>query len=191
MHQIEIVNLALTRLGLPGVVSLTEESTEAAACAKVWDAAVRAALQEHRWGFNTRRQALALKEREPAGSAYGFAYSAPADLLQPYEIFQADVTRDRPVPFVYEGNLIFTDREGAILIYGAAVDHATAFSSQFCDALAWRVASEVAAPLTQKPSLMEYAVTRYQDSLARAKASAGNAQRPRNDKIPGYIRARG
>ena len=191
MHQIEIVNLALTRLGLTSVTSLGEASAEASAAAKVWDAAVRAALQEHRWGFNTKRAALPLRMENPAGSTFLFRYGAPADLLQPYEIFQADVTQDRPIPFLFEGGDIYSDEAGAILIYGANAESAVSFSSQFCDALAWRLASELAAPLTQKTSLMEYAMGRYQDSVARAKASAGNAQRPRDEKIPSYIRARG
>lgn len=191
MHQIDIINLALTRLGQSSVTSLTEGSTEAAAAAKVWDAALRAALQEFRWGFNTRRCALPLKAEKPVGAAYAYAYGAPADLAQPYEIFQEDVTRDRPIPFLYEGGLIYTDQPSAVLVYGAVEESAASFPPQFCDALAWRLASELAAPLTNKTSLMEYAANRYADSVARARASAGNAQRPRDDKIPGYIRARG
>ena len=58
MHQIDIINLALTRMGQASVTSLTEGSAEAAAAAKVWDAALRSTLQEFRWGFNTRRAAL-------------------------------------------------------------------------------------------------------------------------------------
>ena len=99
MHQIDIINLALTRMGQASVTSLTEGSAEAAAAAKVWDAALRSTLQEFRWGFNTRRAALPLKAERPAGAAYAYAYGAPVDLVRPYEIFQEDVTSDRPIPF--------------------------------------------------------------------------------------------
>lgn len=111
--------------------------------------------------------------------------------MRPYEIFQEDVTSDRPIPFLYEGGLIYTDQPSAVLIYGGLEESAAAFPPQFCDALAWRLAAELAGPLTQKTSLMEYAVNRYENGVARARASAGNAQRPRDDRIPGYIRARG
>ena len=191
MHQIDIINLALTRMGQASVTSLTEGSAEAAAAAKVWDAALRSTLQEFRWGFNTRRAALPLKAERPAGAAYAYAYGAPVDLVRPYEIFQDDVTSDRPIPFLYEGGLIYTDQPSAVLIYGGLEESAAAFPPQFCDALAWRLAAELAGPLTQKTSLMEYAVNRYENGVARARASAGNAQRPRDDRIPGYIRARG
>ncbi len=191
MHQIDIINLALVRLGASSITSLTEGSTEAANASKVWTPALNSALQACRWGFNTRRQALALREEHPAGAAYAFAYGAPADLLQPYEIFQSDITKDRPIPFLHEGGLIYTDQPGAVLIYGAMTDSASDFSAQFCDALAWRIACDLAGPLTQKNSLMEYTFQRYEDSISQARAAAGNAQRPRDDKVPGYIRARG
>lgn len=191
MHQIDIINLALTRLGQSSVTSLTEGSTEAASAARVWGAALRATLEEFRWGFNTRRAVLPLKAEKPMGAAYAYAYGVPADLVRPYEIFQEDVTCDRPIPFLYEGGLIYTDQPGAVLVYGALEESAEAFPPLFCDALAWRLASELAAPLTMKASLMEYASNRYELGIHRARTSAGNARHPRDDSIPGYIRARG
>lgn len=191
MQQIDIVNIALTRLGMATITGMTEGSAEAAAAEKVWEVSLSSVLQEARWGFNVRRSALALCEENPAGYPYTHAYAAPSDLLQPYGIFTPDSTAYGRTPFIYEGGRIMTDVQDAVLIYGAYMDRVSAFSARFCDALAWRLAMELAGKLTQRASLLEYATTQYKAVLTGAKAVAGNAQHPGNNTICTYIRARG
>lgn len=190
MQKIDIVNLALARLGQASIASLSEGSEEAAKASAMWDSALEVVLQSCRWGFNIRRMALALQEKDPKGSTYRFRYAQPADMLQAYEIFDGSPEEGHAIPFVVEDGSVFTDEAGAILIYGVREDRCSRFTPSFRDALAWRLCADLAVSLTQRADLARYAEQMFQNSLSRARALTGNGRRPKRVRMPQYIQAR-
>lgn len=189
MQKIEIINLALSRLGNPTITDLKEGSDEASKAAAVWDSALESTLQAYRWGFNTRREALGLLEENPAGYPYRYRYNAPTAMLQPYEIFDEAPELGKPIPFLYEDGSIFTDKENAVLVYAYKEDRCSMFSPVFVEALSWRLVGDLAVALTQKSQFAGWAQQNYEQAIGVAKALAGNSRRPKRN-IPQYIQAR-
>ena len=71
MQKIDIINLALARLGQASIASLSEGSEEAAKASAVWEGALLTTLQACRWGFNVKREPLALLEEKTIKLAAG------------------------------------------------------------------------------------------------------------------------
>ena len=189
MQKIDIINLALARLGLPTISSLTEGSEEAAKASMCWEGAVDATLQAYRWDFNTRRTALALISEDPDGYPYRYCYGDPANMVQAYAIFDDSPGHDRIIPFIHENRCIYTDQADAILIYGVRETAVSKFSPQFNDALAWRLVGDMAMALTQRTDLAKQAEQLFQQALSKAATLAANGRRQAR-RLPSYIRAR-
>ena len=189
MQKIEIINLALSRLGSPTITDLKEGSDEASKAAAVWDSALESTLQAYRWGFNTGREALGLLEESPAGYPYRYRYNAPTSMLQAYEIFDETPELGKPIPFLYEDGCIFTDKENAVLVYAIRVNECSKFSPAFREALAWRLAGDMAMALTQRADFAKMCQQNFMQAIDTAKALAGNSRRAKRN-IPQYLQAR-
>lgn len=173
---IGICNIALSHIGTSGIQALTESSKEALACRTLYESARDAVLRDHPWNFAERRAALALSTEEVPGYSYVYAY--PSECLSARR-FTAD---DAPgmtttTPFVVtadstlSGKLIATDLGAAVLIYTAKVTDPTMFDPLFVDALGWRLASDLAIPVTGDPRVEQSCFTRYINFLRNAQAA--------------------
>lgn len=189
MQKIDIINLALARLGQASIASLSEGSEEAAKANAVWEGALLTTLQACRWGFNTARQRLALLEEEPDGYPYQYRYAAPSGMLQPYEIVRPLMVGEA-IPFLFEQGSIYTNEPAAVLVYAERSDKVSAFPPSFQDALAWRIAGDMAMALTQRPDMAKLAEEMFQKAISNARALAGMARKAERT-MPRYIQARG
>jgi len=78
---VDICNLALMHLGTNSTISsLSEQSPEARACARVYDTARDATLRDHNWNFATRYISLAAIGNAPQGWQYRYQY--PHDCMK-------------------------------------------------------------------------------------------------------------
>lgn len=188
MQKIDLVNLALARLGQASIASLNEGSEEAAKANAVWEGALLTTLQAFRWGFNTQRARLALQEVAPDGYPYQYRYAAPSGMLQPYEIVRPLMVGE-VVPFIFENGSIYTDEPDAVLIYAARSDKVNSFPPAFQDALAWRLCGDMAMALTQRPDMAKMAEEMFQKAISNARALAGMARKAER-RTPRYIQAR-
>ena len=189
MQKIDIVNLALARLGEPSISDMNEGSEEAAKVYAVWDGALEATLQAYRWGFNTKRQALGMIEENPAGYPYRYRYGAPDAMLQAYEIFDESPELGKVEPFLLEDGCVFTDKENAVLVYAVRVDQCSQFTPAFREALSWRLVGDLAIALTQDSRLAGWAQQNFEKAIDAAKALAGTSRTAKRN-IPRYIQAR-
>lgn len=186
--QVTIINLALTRLGQATISSVDEASTEANTAITVYDAVLRAVLQDHSWSFNTRRVPLARLNVSTMGTGFALAYAIPADCLQVYELWQDEKNQQR-IPFLEENTILYTDKTSAILVYGAYEPIEQKYSPLFVDALAFRLAAELSIPLSQRTSLFDKMMKAYQDILQNAKFKSSTSTVPAV-LAPLYITAR-
>lgn len=85
-----------------------------------------------------------------------------------------------PYPFTIghdtDGRLIFTNCPTASLWYTVAVEDTTQFSPDFTSLLAWRLAKELAIPLTSSNERRKWAEEKYDDELRKTRAAALNEQ---------------
>ncbi|WP_332726482.1 hypothetical protein [Pseudomonas sp. ESBL9] len=83
---------------------------------------------------------------------------------------------DQQIPFLigYDpgGRVIHTDQPEAVCRFTFKVEDSTFFDPQFADALAWRLAMELALPLSSKPDLQQFAAQQYRQALTIAEGSA-------------------
>ena len=87
---------------------------------------------------------------------------------------------DDPIPFeialgdAYDARVILTDQKEAVLIYTYQATNTLVFDPMFTNALAWKMASEIAMPLTRDEKRMEAAYQMYLTTLSQAQTFNAN-----------------
>lgn len=168
LTKVNICNVALSRIGVSQqIASLTEGSTESAACALHYDHALEMLLKEVDWGFARRRVTLTAFAGE-APDPWEYQYEFPANCARPLRIDDKRVTRLREevVPFTTETDAstgarkILTNQDDACLIYTYIETDVSRYPAEFADVLAWRMAAELVVPLSQEQKWQDRAERR-------------------------------
>ncbi len=191
---IEICNLALNHVGA-GTISSFESPTKEARTVKLLYNTLRdTVLEDHDWNFARRRQVLALLPDTYSG--WDFAYQVPADCLVVRKLYDPSGELDDKIPFEFvcddaKGRrLILTDEEDAELIYTCRIENPTLFSTQFRDALSFRIAADLSQPLRGKLDLHGVMMQRYQLALGAATRVSANQGLQSTDTKSSFTRAR-
>lgn len=180
--EVSICNVALSRCGInSSIAALNEDGQEAEICNLHYAEVRDQVLRDAAWPFATRYASLALVEEDP-NEDWAFAYRAPTDMLRAIRII-GDVRSERPrVPFKLgsdeAGLLIYTDWADAQLEYTIRITDTSLFSPDFASAVSWRLAMEIATPLTDNPSWSDRAARYYGAAIAMAGSNAANEQAP-------------
>jgi hypothetical protein len=188
-----ICNIALLRVGqLQGITSLDDSSTQAQACKKLWDNARDATLEAAPWPFAARRHALTAITDGERG-AWEFAYSLPADCIAPRHLDVADA--DNPLGtyntnpgeaeqlvFRIEGDetvgrVLLTNVEDAVLVYTARIEQPARWNPMARDALAYRLAADLAFGVAKKERLGFALMQAFERAIRLAAASSFNQER--------------
>lgn len=172
--EVDIVNLALAHLGdVANVASISPPDTSAQAghCARFYPIARDTLLEQHNWGFATKRVSLALLSQTV--SSWAYTYSGPSDVLNYIAIYDPNASDDwasnvqqqntingtasgqgvyTPQPFEVEtdntgADLIYTNQANAFLHYTGLITDTTKFSPNFVTALSFMLASFLAGPV--------------------------------------------
>lgn len=164
MDKIEIINLALARIGVASIERIDEASEAARQCNAFYDHVRRTVLRKYPWSFASKRVALALLPEKP--DAYTYAYRQPSDALYVRRLYQKGsckpwdnkhykCTADK------EGRVIYTRVEFAEVEYTADITDTSLFDDGFIEALSWKLAAEVAFTLTGKQDIAANAIQGY------------------------------
>jgi hypothetical protein len=183
---VDICNLALMHIGVNATIaSLTEQSTEARACSRVYDTAKNATLRDHNWNFATKYISLADIGTPPEGWHYRYQY--PNDCIKAISVTPAtnNITAQKQHSFrvVSQDNLetkaIICNISPATLEYVADIKSSQNFDPLFVEAISLRIASMIAFTLTGKTRLRNDALKLYEDTIANARfidAQEGQSQ---------------
>ena len=178
---IEICNVALSRVAqTQPIVSFSEKSKAAELCSVFYKQLRELVLTDFPWPF--AESIVTLADIGTPAPGWAFRYRYPADCLKVREIIQpgqrSPLTADLQIPFRigYDvgGRVIHTDQPDAGVRFTFRVEDSTFFDALFTDALAWRLAMELALPLSSKPELQQFATQQYGAALTSAEASAFN-----------------
>lgn len=192
---VEICNMALSRIGnSQRIDSLTERSVAAEQCSLFYEQARDMVLRDKPWPFATKFVSLAEIATNP-DPAFPYSYSMPADCLMarrivndvfpvdywPYQGYGCagfDIPRVPAIPFrVIQGEstrLIATSVSPATLEYTVRVEDPGFFDPIFVSALAYKLAVEIAAPLSKDQSIVNRCEGAYQSLVATAFAQGMN-----------------
>ena len=161
-----IANAALLRIGAGLIMSLDEEGKAARLCRQLYGPSRDAVLRAHPWNCALRRCALAQLVAPPA---FGFAlqYQLPADCLR---VLALDADGDGgDGGFRIEGRRLLCHAPGARAHYIARIDDPTQFDALLADAIAARLAAELAFPIAASTSLAQSMWQIYEMKLREAR----------------------
>ena len=196
--EVQICNRALLRIGQKSTIAaLTESSAAAQACRLIYEPARDEMLEEFPWPWAKKQATLALLEDEER-TPWSYAYALPADCIKARHIWTGirRPANDERIPFEIQtkddltGPMLLTDQEDVELIYTAKVTAVNVFSPLFADALAWKLAIDLAMGLPVKREFRADAMKMFPYVLSQAQARALDEMHddPEPDSV--FIRSR-
>lgn len=194
---VEICNIALSRVAYTQpIVSFTEKSKAAELCRVFYGPLRELVLQAFPWPFAESIVALASLGSPAPGWAFRYRY--PADCLKVRNIVvpgqRMTMTSDQRIAYKigYDsgGRVIHTDQIDAACCFTFKVEDSTFFDPAFADVLAWRLAMDLALPLSSKSDLQQFATQQYNLALSIAKGSAFQESQDDPDPESEFIRVR-
>jgi len=200
--KIEIINMALRRLGEQPIVSLTEGSEPANVVSDVYDLVLDNELRAWSWPFATTTQTLAQVSGETPPD-FGYVFQLPASYLQVVKLIDTNTSStiaewdySRRIFSVHD--LEWEIREGKIYINTSALTlkytyrqtDTEKFDPTFALAFSRRLAWEVASSITDREDLLQAARDEYLLYINQARGNSGAEARRRLEISREYVRAR-
>lgn len=165
--EVDICNRALQKLGAARITALTDQSVNARACSTAYAICRDDLLREHPWNFAIQRFQLAASATTPAFGPAN-AYPLPTGWLRvlPPDPFQNTNDRD----WIIEGGQLLTDDPSPLNIrIVMQVTDPNLMDVTFREALASKLAYELAEPLTQSNTKKQAAAAMFKDDIAQAR----------------------
>ena len=183
--QVEIINIALARLGESPIQSLDEGSVSANMAKLLYDAERQATLRDYPWNFALKQATLACFDADAAG--FHKAFALPADCLRAVCLRGTD--RKEPFQYVLREGLIYANTEHVTLEYVADVTDPARFDAKFVEAFSYKLASALAMSIKSSPELMANYMNVY-NSLVNSAAALSLREERENLSDNPYLEAR-
>lgn len=172
---IEICNRALTKLGVARIMSLGDNNEQARALNTMLPLVIASELRASTWNFSVKRASLAALTTAPAFD-YNLQYQLPSDCLRVLwcgDFYPgpnlADFKNGPDSDYVIEGRLILTNIGAPLkLRYVANIDDPAQFDPLFCEALACKLAVELAESMTGSSTMRQLAWDEYSQAIRKA-----------------------
>jgi hypothetical protein len=162
--EVETINSALNMLGATNIIARTEDTKSARVTNQRFDAVRDAVFRAHPWNCLVTRAAVAADTDAPAFD-WSYQFTLPTD---PYclRVMRLDYL---DIEFRVEGRKILSDEAAINLVYLARVTDPNQWDSLLNEAIAARLASEVAFALVQSTSLTANLYALYESKLSEAR----------------------
>lgn len=172
--QVDVANLALIKLGDVQITTFDDDSAHARVVKLLYPRVIDSVLRDHRWRFSIKQAALARLAGAPTWR-YQFRYQLPTD---PYALRIIRVSTEDPAignntPWEIQGREILTNADSVNVEYVARITDPQQWDVQFLDAVVERLASELAMPITNTPTVRGQLLQAYVMKVDAAKASDG------------------
>jgi len=161
---VSICNAGLINLGEKTITALTDDVKAARLCNARYEALRDAVLREAKWNFALGRVQLAKLTTTPA---FGFTseFQLPTDCLR---VLKTDDDLDT---YKVEGKKLLTNASSVKIQYIKRITDPAYFDSLFAEALAARIAMELAIPLTDSDTRLASMKTLYDEKIGDARGS--------------------
>lgn len=172
---IQIANRALTKLGSARITSIDDDVKAARSVKSCFEDLRDDELRAYRWQFAMKRTSLAALATAPA-FGYLYQYQVPSDFLRidmcddryPSTIMDNYIGTEY-LDWILEGNKILTDIDAPLkLRYIARIEDPNQWDVNFREALACRIAAELAEDLTQSNQKRQLAWEEYKIAINKA-----------------------
>lgn len=185
MDKLSVINAALMKCGLPLAASLQDVD---------WGASVRfddvteQILRAHAWNFATA-YATPAQAGQPA-HGYRYAYPLPDDCVRVIDVRPAEDLRAPQARFSVMGRQLFTNVSPCNLRYVRRLTDPAGWTTDFADAVATRLAAEIAPLAAQSFGLGASLLQMAQLALQQAQASDAGERRELLPMRSSYIEVR-
>lgn len=172
---IEICNRALTKLGVARIMSLGDNNEQSRALNTMLPLVKASELRAYTWNFSIKRTSLAELSTAPAFD-YARQFQLPSDCIRVLwagEVFPgpnlSDFQNGGVVDYEVEGRLILTNLAAPLkLRYVADIDDPGQFDPLFSEALACKLAVELAESMTGSSTMRQLAWDEYKQAIRKA-----------------------
>lgn len=195
MTQLEIVNLALSRLGdRKQLANLSGSDPVTLAILSTYPVARDVLLASFPWPFATTT--VELMDAPESYPMWAYAYVHPASALRVLRVFNENTKEGLSEDFQVQatanasGKRILAKVNPAYCEYIVAITNDTVFPPLFADLFAWFLASELAIPLSTDPELHSALEKIYMSRLANATTLAARERSITLPKSSRYAEAR-
>jgi hypothetical protein len=179
---VSICNNAIIRVGGKTITSLNDLTNEAKACRTLYEDVRNAVFREHPFNCVMARASLNELSTTPA---FGFdhQYQLPIDCLRVVSLNEDNyplvrnglpyMGTDEQKRFRIEGRRLLTDEGEANILYIRKVEDPNQYDPLLLDAIASRLAAEIAFPITRNAQLVTSMWNSYYTKFGIARSSDG------------------
>ena len=172
---IEIVNRGLTKLGVARIISLADDNEQARAVSSMINLVIDSELRAYTWNFSIKRTQLAELASAPEFD-WRHQYQLPSDCLRVLwagDFYPgpnlADFSNGGSTEYEVEGRVIMSNTGSQLKIrYVSRVTDPTIFDPLFAEALACKLAVELAESMTGSGTSRQLAWEEYQRAIFKA-----------------------
>jgi len=158
--------MALYFIGAGPIISLTDDSKKAKACATFYPIARDYVLSELPWSFAVRRQTLGILSGTN-NTEYTYMYSLPED---PYCLLPLAVVDYPEQKWQVEDRVFYCDLDAVMLRYVAQVTNVRQFEAKFVKAIAFRLAADIAFEIRGADGKNQEMEAFYKQEILKAEA---------------------
>ena len=181
MDKTGIANLALSNLGEARIQNLTENSSRARACSARIEGCIETVLRMNVWNSALERKLLTQIEAPVFG--WNYTYQLPADCIKVVEV--------EPVSkFQVEKKNILSNETSLYLLYVATPTDTNNLDALLAEAIAMKLAVEIAETLTSKDGLKSEMAQKYFMSIQEARSANSRDKTPDHRERSSYLDAK-
>lgn len=196
VSKIEIVNMALTHLGMKGITALTETNPSAVAANNYYDPCRDDVLAESAWPFALTQEALVATTDTVLGWSYVYAY--PPKAMGLWWVFDEGTVGQKneqefETKYIISGNkrVVCSNLSPAYAEYTYKVEDTTLYHPKFVIALSYRLAAAMAHTLTGGPDLGIKMTELYNMILSEAKRLSNYEKMKKPTQTSSSVNSRG
>ena len=171
---VEICNSALIKVGADTIVSLSEDNQRARIVNEQYGKSRKEMIRSHPWNFALVRLELAALASPPVYE-YAYQFQLPADCLR---VLRTDLPSNED--FKIEGRKILANSNTLRILYLKDETDVSKFDANFCEALACKIAANIAFSLSGSATLATGLYQIAKDMMREARsydAQEGSADR--------------
>lgn len=193
LSQVQIVNLALTKLGQDRAIAITDDVEAVRVMRSLWDMARDTALAAYPWKFAITRTTLPALGDAPAGTTWALQFALPETCLRLVQVGEDwafyDPTSDR---FALEGGNILTNEEAPLFVrYVQRVENVGLWPPLFGRAMAMQLAMDACEKLTTSSAKFAAAEQSFALAVREARKQSAIERPPQRNADSDWLRARG
>lgn len=174
---VEICNSALLKLGCSMITSLSDTTKQGLACNAQYDRLRKEILRAHPWNFAITHADLAATANTPVWDKWTVEFAIPTDVLRILDTNLGDEAWE--IGYNADGlKVLFCNSDDCQIKYIKDITNTTRFDPTFEEALAFRLAADLAYHMVQSQTVQQQMFTYYRQAMATAMSYDGQESSP-------------